>query len=230
MDKGCKRLIAVSALLMSGSASAVMVTQNGTDVSFTYDDASLFGLGSVVGNSLFFTPPNFRAESANGAGAITANENLIIDVAVLTNGYTISEMAMTENGDYVWNGAGASVTASGRLGVVSQTKTCGAFACNDADIFNVTGLADTGGAGAAWSGDASVDFADTAGWDTDTLLTVSFQNDLSATTLANGELAWIQKKFGAIGLVINPVPVPAAVWLFGSGLLGLVAVSRRKAS
>lgn len=27
----------------------------------------------------------------------------------------------------------------------------------------------------------------------------------------------------------NPVPVPAALWLFGSGLLGLVAISRRKA-
>ncbi|MCW8923409.1 MAG: VPLPA-CTERM sorting domain-containing protein [Gammaproteobacteria bacterium] len=26
----------------------------------------------------------------------------------------------------------------------------------------------------------------------------------------------------------NPVPVPAAVWLFGSGLLGLVGVARRK--
>ena len=26
----------------------------------------------------------------------------------------------------------------------------------------------------------------------------------------------------------NPVPVPAAVWLFGSGLLGLVAIARRK--
>lgn len=28
---------------------------------------------------------------------------------------------------------------------------------------------------------------------------------------------------------VTPVPVPAAVWLFGSGLLGLVAVARRKA-
>jgi hypothetical protein len=27
----------------------------------------------------------------------------------------------------------------------------------------------------------------------------------------------------------TPVPVPAAVWLFGSGLLGLVAIARRKA-
>ena len=28
---------------------------------------------------------------------------------------------------------------------------------------------------------------------------------------------------------VNPVPVPAAVWLFGSGLLGLIGVARRKA-
>jgi len=27
---------------------------------------------------------------------------------------------------------------------------------------------------------------------------------------------------------LNPVPVPAAVWLFGSGLLGLVGIARRK--
>ncbi len=29
-------------------------------------------------------------------------------------------------------------------------------------------------------------------------------------------------------VIINPVPIPAAVWLFGSGLLGLVGVARRK--
>ena len=33
----------------------------------------------------------------------------------------------------------------------------------------------------------------------------------------------------SIETVITTVPVPAAVWLFGSGLLGLVGVARRKA-
>ena len=33
---------------------------------------------------------------------------------------------------------------------------------------------------------------------------------------------------GSESFVNNPVPVPAAVWLFGSGLIGLVGVARRK--
>jgi hypothetical protein len=33
-----------------------------------------------------------------------------------------------------------------------------------------------------------------------------------------------------MGMRINAVPVPAAVWLFGSGLLGLIGIARRKKS
>ena len=35
---------------------------------------------------------------------------------------------------------------------------------------------------------------------------------------------------GAISTVTSPVPVPAAAWLFGSGLLALVGMARRKAA
>ncbi len=46
------------------------------------------------------------------------------------------------------------------------------------------------------------------------------------------ELVGYAGTMGAIpvSLNISAVPVPAAVWLFGSGLLGLVGVARRKAA
>jgi hypothetical protein len=35
-------------------------------------------------------------------------------------------------------------------------------------------------------------------------------------------------QLGQYGIEISQVPVPAAIWLFGSGLLGLVGIARRK--
>lgn len=37
-----------------------------------------------------------------------------------------------------------------------------------------------------------------------------------------------QQNYRLDDMVYSPVPVPAAVWLFGSGLIGLVGVARRK--
>ena len=182
----------------------------------------------VVGNSLIFQPTGFTAESLNGAGAVTANETLVIDVAATTPGFNITSLLMAEQGDYIQDGIDASVTASMRLGVTSTTTTCGIFACNDNSITNVAPFGDTGGATANWSGSATVDLASTAGWGSDSAVQVSFQNNLSATTLNGGEIARIQKKSGGVGLYVNAVPLPAAAWLFAAGLLGLAGVARRR--
>jgi len=227
--KWFKSSLLVLGMTVSMASSAATVTLIGDDVDFTFEDSTLFGTGNVVGNSLFFMPTDFKALSENGAGAVNIIRTLDITV-VAKGGYDITSLGMFEEGDYRSDGVDASVSASGRLGVTSLTTNCGSFGlpCKDSSIFNVTGLGDTGLSTVGWTGSTSVDLADTAGWGSDTDLKISFQNDLSANTLNNGETAFIEKKFGAIGLVVNPIPVPAAFWLFGSGLIGLAAVARRK--
>ncbi len=231
MNKCCKSAVLIlAALPFSAHLNAATVTLFGDDISFTFDDSTLFGTGSVTGNSLFFQPTNFSAESLNGAGAVATSETIKVIVKSINEDYRITSLAMVETGDYIQNGLGASVAASGSLGVASNTKNCGLFPCNDLSVFNVGGLGDTGGALVDWSGGTDVVLADTAGWDFDYSLGVTFQNDLTATTLNPGEQAFIQKKFAAVGIVVNPVPVPAAVWLFGSGLVGLMVTARRRRS
>jgi len=218
----------VCSALFTAVPNAAIVTLNGADVSFTYDDSSYFGIANVVGNSIFFQPTNFIAESLNGAGAVSLRDTLTIDVHATTAGYNMSSFLLAEQGDYQLTGASSSISASGRLGVTSMTSNCGLFLpCNDASIFNVTDL-NTIGALTEWNGSTSVDLADTIGWGSDSFVQLSLQNNLLATTTEFGDDAMIQKKFGAVGITVNPVPVPAALWLFGSGLIGLAAFVRRK--
>ena len=227
MNRITQLLFAALCGLAASQATAATVTVFGTDVSFTYDDTTLFGTANVVGNSIFFLPTSFKAESLNGAGAVTASDTLNITVKALTPGFAIESFALQETGDYLLSGTGASVSASGRLQVTSVTTLNGVLPFTDAQIFNVGGLT-TQGTTTNWGGSTGVDLTTISGWGSDTDVIAQIQNNLSATTLNNGETAWIQKKSGAIGLVVNPVPVPAALWLFGSGLLALLGWVRRR--
>ena len=66
--------------------------------------------------------------------------------------------------------------------------------------------------------------------------TVDFTIDLAGTGLLNGSELALRWEFTCANDVIegavpvSAVPVPAAAWLFGTGLIGLVAVARRKDS
>ena len=51
-------------LLLSGVGYAATLV--GDNVIFTYDDSTLYGEASVVGDTIFFQPVDFIAESLNG--------------------------------------------------------------------------------------------------------------------------------------------------------------------
>lgn|GEM_PF-685467 len=228
---------ALVALLMALGSQAAIVTIQGADVKFTFDDATAFGTANVIGNNIFFLPTNFLAESLNGGGAVTNNVTLNIEVEATTVGYSMDSFQLAEEGDYKLNGADASVSANGQFRITSLTKQCGAgiFApiCKDNQIFDAGPLTVNTNSPVTWNASAQIDLADTAGWDTDTKVTMTIENLLTATTLnpGVGETAFIQKKFSAgdVGIIVNPVPLPAAAWLFGSaiGLLGWIR--RRRA-
>ena len=100
----------------------------------------------------------------------------------------------------------------------------------DDEIFDAGALTVNTNTPVAWSAGAFIDLADTIGWATDTEVTVTLENLLTATTLNSGvgETALIEKKFEGVAITVNPVPIPGAVWLLGSAL-GLLGWMRRKA-
>ena len=217
-----KNVLATGALVLASSTvSAATITQLGDNVSFTYDDATMYGAGSVVGDTIFFTPTAFQAEAIGVSGYDFTTDTLNIDVLSITSGYSMSMFTLYEDGDYRSDGSGASVAADGFFRATSKTTLCGSPPCQDEVLFDAGTLAGTGGSNALWDMGGSLDLS----WGSDTEVTLTIQNNLTAETLASGEHAFIQKKFS---VSIPQVPVPAAVWLFGSGLIGLVGVARRK--
>lgn len=76
--------------------------------------------------------------------------------------------------------------------------------------------------------------ANTGSWNINTgNNTVNFSLDLAGTGLLGSDIAVRWGMTCANDVIegsVPAVPVPAAVWLFGSGLLGLIGVARRKAA
>jgi len=212
--------------IFSIQVNAAEVTQCGDNVCFTYDDSTLFGSANVVGNNIFFLPTEFVASSVDDEGATSTFATINVVVESITEGFDMTQFMLLEQGDYRLDGRSASVTAAGMLAVTSLTQTCGGlFPCRESDIFNVEGL-DTYGAMTDWEGSAMVDLTSNQNWGSDTKVTMTIENRLSATTLQLGDQAFIEKKFAGVGITV--VPVPAAVWLLGSALGGLGLMRRRK--
>jgi len=230
---------AASAVLLGAQAQAVPVTVVGATVSFTFDSAlaGLFGAPSVSGDSLYFTPTSFKAQSSSGAGFAVTSQTF--NVAVTANaGHQIAGAALTESGDYFninTNFAGNEGVAVGGQFILRDLDSpfaapVSANIVASAPLTATTTLATFGTAN--WTAGASVNVP--LGWGGQDGIVegvnLTLQNILIASSLNAASSAFIEKKFAGIEIITTPVPEPAnyAMFLAGLGILGYLA--RRRAA
>lgn len=161
-------------------------------------DASATGVISVIDPAVSLSILDSIAQSSNSSGSAS-------------NGLAATD-ALTDLDITVANTSGLDLTFSFDYSITLDASTTG-----DADA------------------SATVDFLDDLGF-VDILANVDAVDGSAgnlalnggfAFDLADGEFNLITGALDSFGSA-EAVPVPAAVWLFGSGLLGLVAVARRK--
>ena len=168
-----------------------------------------------------FTPGSYSFDTTLGGGAAETGN---LDVTV-PNGQLGMHMLFDWNGnlniDVFVVAAGNSVYGPGIGRTTGGTTSSGGFACD----YNV--------ANCLYDGKTFGTDGKPAGNKIWMLATVDGNADgfMGIPMVAGGPFAGFNAGFNAtMTPTLKAVPVPAAVWLFGSGLLGLVGVSRRKKS
>lgn len=212
---------------ISGAAYSASVTLAGTDVDFKFDDAllGLFGPANVAGNSLYFTPVDFAAQSSNGAGFNFTRDTMNIQVTP-RNGWAFSSIGLTERGDYLLLGSGTTAQVTGQIRVFDTASPLIELtdSIESTSPLNLPGVPTHN-----WTANAAVDLS---AWKSAKTVNVTVENLLLASSSGASSLAFVEKKFLGLtpGLTaVTPVPEAEtyAMMLAGLGLVGWATRRRR---
>jgi hypothetical protein len=224
------------------SATSQAMTDNGTTVASlggpkgsgiggdTY--AGILGI-TVSGTTFTVNGTTMGGTVDAGTGAMTLDVTgrmgavssfpALYDEAWNVDNCTLTSTGCINNGNTVWNQF-TTGTASTSLATITGTNAAAAGDLNGDAVTDYKAILVTGGeVGSAWGGFFGAGYIEV--WNiqlrsTDALGLHSGFNVDTIFGTAGGDFA--QYAPSAV------IPVPAAVWLFGSGLLGLVGIARRK--
>jgi hypothetical protein len=184
----------------------------------TYDYGTLSNFSTLFTSSEI-TSGNVQFFVAAG-NALTAGGNEVIS--------TLSTAPATIANSAVQNGATALTTLIGNFNSIAgcnSVNPCGATSTTAAG-YNAPITAIGAGTTTGTVGGAAVGFYDLV-----QLKTGLGNGTISPISNATGQGTWSVSATGDIQYTIaggTAVPVPAAIWLLGSGILGLAGVGRRK--
>ena len=199
-------------LLLAGLGQAQASTLTFSDMS---SDETL---ASVLDATLSFDVTAGGADGGDDLLTITLDNQ-----TASPDAYTIDELYFNFTGDSSFVGFDSSNTGSGAF---SNTVT-GADGFGTFDM-NITGFGLATGSTEVWEIDlGTTGFAMS---DFDVLSTIPPGDNEAIAVLKFVQGPLDDSAFGAGGVPPSEIPVPAAVWLFGSGLLGLVGIARRRKS
>jgi hypothetical protein len=255
-------LCSLAVLVIGQSALATINHGNfvGTDVTFgnvsetsTFGDPEpLFEAPTVGGNSLFFSPSNFTAET-NGVGGFDSTGALLQTMITATSLSTIDVLNFQEFGDATLIGAASAGTGvfASLAGFVTVHEVNGLPITPLVIGFNAGGLVNgsftpgtlgttgldrnTNGGTTLWNGQLSIDIAAAlvlAGHaPAATRVELALDNDLYAYSEFASNSAKIQKKaVSGPTIIITVIPEPGTAALLGLGLVAMTLRARGRRS
>ena len=204
-------------LLIFTAAPASAFTVDGMamtdDVLFEWDYKTvgadlLYGNPTIIDGSLVFLPSTFVAKDPGGFSS-PDQVNGVVDIRITAKEGFLQSLNVKENGD--------AIITTGMNTSGSATWALGTFINGFSGILTFDTLTET----SLWSTEHDRDLSE----DAPVSLILTVENTLVANHNVDGT-ALIQKK--GIIITTTAVPVPAAVWMFGS-VLATLGLFRRQA-
>ena len=234
-------MFAMLGLLVSGPVMAATITKVGANFDVVYDDTKLglFGGLDLVGNNLFFTPNDFKAESYNGTGIVVTSSTANGIHLIAKGDFRFGSIDLKEFGDYFLIGGG-QVSVGGQLRAFDASNPFATQSSSNLNVSPFTPLNLNNGINHDWYAEATINnttqtvIPGNAGWlnnATDVVITI--ENILTAFTPSGAsgpQGAFIEKKFAGVGMVItSAVPEPSVWSSLSAGLLliGFMGLRRK---